>query len=155
MSSAARLRLDWPIDLRLTVASHGWAYLAPWQWDADTGRLGRPEHIGGELGEVAVTQAEPDSLDVVWDGASAANEDILRRVRRWVSAEWDPSAAIAALRGAFPADAALIARGGGRLLRGSTFYEDFLKTLLTVNTSWSGTVRMLCWASITCGPMMI
>src|SRR6202035_1078953 len=33
-------------------------------------------------------------------------------------------------------------RGGGRLLRCSTFYEDFIKTLLTVNTSWSGTCRM-------------
>jgi len=142
MSGATRLGLDWPIDLRLTVASHGWAYLSPWQWDPDAGRLGRPERIGGELGEVAVTQTEPNSVDVVWDGFSAADEDVLRRVRRWVSAEWDPSAAIAALRGAFPADAALIARGGGRLLRCSTFYEDFLKTLLTVNTSWSGTVRM-------------
>src|SRR6266853_1824003 len=29
-----------------------------------------------------------------------------------------------------------------RRLRCSTFYEDFIKTLLTVNTSWSGTCRM-------------
>jgi N-glycosylase/DNA lyase len=28
-------------------------------------------------------------------------------------------------------------------LRCSTFYEDFIKTLLTVNTSWSGTCRMV------------
>ena len=142
MSRSARLRLDWPIDLALTVASHGWAYLAPWHWDAERGRLARPERIAGELGEVAVTQADPNSLDVVWGGSPGAEQAIIRRVRRWVSAEWDPSSAIAALRVAFPADAALIARGGGRLLRCSTFYEDFLKTLLTVNTSWSGTVRM-------------
>ena len=43
---------------------------------------------------------------------------------------------------AFADEAALVARGGGRLLRGSTFYEDFVKTILTVNTSWSGTCRM-------------
>src|SRR5207248_11156391 len=68
---------------------------------------------------------------------------ILRRMRRWVSADWDPEAAVAALAPAFPEEAAIVARGGGRLLRCSTFYEDFIKTLLTVNTSWSGTCRMV------------
>jgi N-glycosylase/DNA lyase len=36
----------------------------------------------------------------------------------------------------------LVARGGGRLLRGTTFYEDFVKSVCTVNTTWAGTVRM-------------
>jgi 3-methyladenine DNA glycosylase/8-oxoguanine DNA glycosylase len=144
MRGATRLRLDWPIDLALTVASHGWAYLAPWQWDPEHGLLARPEWIGGKIGQIAVAQPDPNSLDVLWRGFDEPRYlgEILRRVRRWVSAEWDPGEAIAALRDAFPADAALIARGGGRLLRCSTFYEDFIKTLLTVNTSWSGTVRM-------------
>jgi 3-methyladenine DNA glycosylase/8-oxoguanine DNA glycosylase len=144
MSGATRLRLDWPIDLALTVASHGWAYLAPWHWDPGRGRLARPERINGRLGQIVVIQPEPNSLDVIWEGFNFARDagEILRRARRWVSTEWDPAAAIAALREAFPADAALIERGGGRLLRCSTFYEDFIKTLLTVNTSWSGTVRM-------------
>lgn len=144
MSGATRLRLDWPIDLALTVASHGWAYLEPWSWDPEQGRLARPERIGDRIGTVAVVQPDPNTLDVLWDGFDAATdlEEILRRARRWVSAEWDPAAAIAALRDSFPADAALIERGGGRLLRCSTFYEDFVKTLLTVNTSWSGTCRM-------------
>ena len=39
-------------------------------------------------------------------------------------------------------DAALIVRGGGRMLRCSFFYEDFVKTVLTINTSWSSTCRM-------------
>jgi 3-methyladenine DNA glycosylase/8-oxoguanine DNA glycosylase len=80
---------------------------------------------------------------VNWVGFLEADvPEIPRRVGRWVSADWDPAPAVAALGSAFPDDAALIARGGGRLLRCSTFYEDFLKTLLTVNTSWSGTCRM-------------
>jgi N-glycosylase/DNA lyase len=40
------------------------------------------------------------------------------------------------------AEAALIERGAGRLLRCSAFYEDFVKTLLTINTTWASTVRM-------------
>ncbi|HTV89452.1 MAG TPA: hypothetical protein VME41_10590 [Stellaceae bacterium] len=137
------LQFQWPIDLALTVASHGWAYLAPWQWDPARGRLAHAERIGGRVGAIAVTQPEPNALDVTCDGFGEADAaEILRRIGRWVSTEWDPAPAVSALGAAFPDDAALIARGGGRLLRCSTFYEDFLKTLLTVNTSWSGTVRM-------------
>jgi N-glycosylase/DNA lyase len=64
---------------------------------------------------------------------------VLGRVRRWLSADWEPAAAIAAL----PEAASLIARGGGRMLRGSSFYEDFIKTVLTINTNWSATCRMV------------
>jgi N-glycosylase/DNA lyase len=69
---------------------------------------------------------------------AAALPEIRERVCRWLSADWEPAGAMAALR----EDAALIARGGGRMLRCSTFYEDFVKTVLTINTSWSTTCRM-------------
>jgi hypothetical protein len=32
-------------------------------------------------------------------------------------------------------------RGGGRMLRGSCFYEDFIKTVLTINANWSATCK--------------
>ena len=77
---------------------------------------------------------------VGWAGfAGAAEAELFARVRRWFSADWEPALAIAAL----PALADLIERGGGRMLRGSTFYEDFVKTVLTINTSWSATCRMV------------
>jgi 3-methyladenine DNA glycosylase/8-oxoguanine DNA glycosylase len=137
------LSFAWPIDLALTVASHGWAYLAPWTWEPELGRLARAEQIGGRVGTIAVTQSDPRSISVRDDGfADNDRPEILHRAARWVSAEWDPAAAIAALGAGFADDAKLIAAGGGRLLRCSTFYEDFIKTLLTINTSWSGTRRM-------------
>jgi 3-methyladenine DNA glycosylase/8-oxoguanine DNA glycosylase len=143
MKGAARLDLPWPIDLGLTVASHGWVHLEPWRWEPETGRLSHAERIGKRVGSIGVRQHASKALALDWQGFGAKDEpEILRRVRRWVSAEWDPAAAVAALAPAFPEEAALVARGGGRLLRCSTFYEDFIKTLLTVNTSWSGTCRM-------------
>jgi len=139
----ALLELAWPIDLALTVASHGWVYLEPWCWDAESGTLSHAERIGGARGTVAMCQRDPQILAVAWDGFPGIDPaEILRRAARWVSAEWDPAAAIAALGAGFAEEAALIARGGGRILRCSTFYEDFVKTVLTVNTSWSGTCRM-------------
>lgn len=142
-SGDGELRFAWPIDLALTVASHGWVYLEPWRWDSGAGRLSRSETVDGRIGTVAVVQRDSRTLTVAWQGfADAAAPEILRRVARWISAEWDPAAAIAALGAGFAEEAALIAAGGGRLLRASTFYEDFIKTILTVNTSWSGTCRM-------------
>jgi N-glycosylase/DNA lyase len=136
--------LAWSIDLGLTVASHGWVALAPWGWESDSGTLRRVERLGDRLGAISLRQAEPRVLNISWDGfAESAAPEILRRVRRWVSADWDPAPAIAALAaGGFAGEAPLVASGAGRLLRCSNFYEDFVKTLLTVNTSWSGTRRM-------------
>jgi 3-methyladenine DNA glycosylase/8-oxoguanine DNA glycosylase len=139
----ALLRLDWPIDLGLTVASHGWVHLEPWRWDAGAGTLSHSERIGGTIGAIALRQRDATTLAMTWTGfPKSAAREILARVARWVSAEWDPAAAIAALGAGFADEAELVARGGGRLLRGSTFYEDFIKTVLTVNTSWSGSCRM-------------
>ncbi|HEX3864484.1 MAG TPA: hypothetical protein VHY35_22605 [Stellaceae bacterium] len=137
------LALAWPIDLRLTVASHGWVHLEPWRWESDSGCLRRAERIGDRVGTLAVRQSDLQALSIEWHGfADDARPEILRRVGRWVSAEWNPAAAVAALQAGFAAEAVLVAAGAGRLLRCSTFYEDFIKTLLTVNTSWAGTCRM-------------
>ena len=139
----AALELAWPIDLALTVASHGWVHLEPWRWEPETGTLSHAERIDGLRGTIAVRQRDPMTLTVAWDGLPSSDPSgILRRAARWISAEWDPEAAITALGVAFADEVALIERGGGRLLRCSTFYEDFVKTVLTVNTSWSGTCRM-------------
>ncbi len=139
----AVLALPWPVDLALTVLSHGWAYLAPWSWDREAGRLARHERIGGRLGAVEIVQRGPCAVLIRWDGfAGDEASEIRDRVRRWLSADWEPSAAIAALRGGPDGAAGLIERGGGRMLRCSSFYEDFVKTVLTINTSWSSTCRM-------------
>ncbi len=133
------LPLPSPIDLALTVASHGWAHLAPWRWDEAGRVLARRERIDRRLGTIEVTQHELGAVVVRHDGfAMADDESIRNRVRRWLSVDWEPAEAVEALGD----DGTLIAQGGGRLLRCSSFYEDFVKTVLTINTSWSSTCRM-------------
>ena len=133
------LNFRWPIELGLTVASHGWVHLPPWRWGPEEGRLARVERIGDRLGTIEVAQHRVDAVTVGWEGFGEIEKaEILGRVRRWLSADWEPAPAIAAL----PDVAGLIERGGGRMLRGSSFYEDFVKTVLTINTSWSATRRM-------------
>jgi 3-methyladenine DNA glycosylase/8-oxoguanine DNA glycosylase len=114
--------------------------LAPWQWDSEYGRLARAERIGDRLGTIEVTQYRPDAVTVGWEGFGAVDAaEAMARVGRWLSADWAPAPAI----GALPTLADLIERGGGRMLRGSSFYEDFVKTVLTINTNWSATCRMV------------
>ncbi len=141
--NTALLELAWPVDLALTVASHGWVYLEPWRWEAETGTLSHVEWIARARGTIRATQRDPSTLAIDWEGfAGVEASEILRRAARWVSADWDPAAAVEMLGPHFAEEAGLIASGGGRILRCSTFYEDFVKTILTVNTSWSGTCRM-------------
>ncbi|MBV8737392.1 MAG: hypothetical protein JO007_09060 [Alphaproteobacteria bacterium] len=133
------LPLEFPIDLGLTVASHGWAHLAPWCWDQDTGILARRERIDGTVGALAIRQRDMAAILIDSEGfGPRAEPEIRRRVRRWLWADWDPAEAVIML----PEHGPFIRRGGGRILRCSSFYEDFVKTVLTINTAWSSTCRM-------------
>ena len=141
MSGGRRLRC-WPVDLGLTVASHGWVHLAPWQWDPEPS-AGSPASSGSGagLGTIEIMQRDPTRLAVGWEGfADAAEPEVLAGCGRWISADWEPRRRdCGAGRRRGGADRA----GGGRMLRGSSFYEDFVKTVLTINTSWSSTCRMV------------
>src|SRR6266700_1489116 len=61
------LRLAWPIDLGLTVVSHGWVRLEPWRWQSETGTLLHTERIGGRIGTIGVRQRDPSTLMVAWE----------------------------------------------------------------------------------------
>lgn len=64
-------------------------------------------------------------------------------MRRWLSIDWDPSEAIEVATKIDQRIGEYIRTGGGRLLRGSTFYEDLIKTICTTNASWAYTKRMV------------
>ena len=46
--AAGGARTRWPIDLGLTVASHGWVHLEPWRWEAEA--AGSPAPSGSATG---------------------------------------------------------------------------------------------------------
>src|SRR5437867_70367 len=74
------LHLAWPIDLGLTVASHGWVRLEPWRWHSETGTLLHTERIGGRIGTIGVRQRDARTLVVAWDGfLDETVPEILRR----------------------------------------------------------------------------
>lgn len=136
---------DSNIDLRHTVLSHGWVNLTPWDWDDDNGILCRIERLSSRnKTRIEVSQQNSKKLLVrlkYSDDAVPNNSWIKKTVVRWLSADWNPKPAISIAEKISPNVAEFIKKGGGRFLRGTTFYEDFVKTICTMNTSWSYTKK--------------
>ena len=140
------IECPFPISLRHTVFSHGWVYLEPWSWDEDRQELSRPERIASSTVQLRVRQRSSRILLVAVDGERSAGHQFElaeRIVRRWLSIEWDPLPAIRVAGAIDPDIAAFIESGGGRFLRCSTFYEDFVKTVCTIHATWASTRRMV------------
>ena len=126
----------------MTVQSHGWVGLEPWKWDEKAEALSRTDLLGGPT-TITVTQSGPRSIDIRAEGeGSRAPAAVEATVRRWLSLDWDPTETIEATSAVDAEVADAIRQGGGRFLRGSTFYEDYLKTVCTVQINWAGTKRM-------------
>ena len=130
------------ISLRMTVQSHGWVALEPWKWNEEAGVLSRTDLLGVPT-TITVTQSGPRAIDFRAEGEGNTDMAAVEvTVRRWLSLDWDPTEAIEAASGVDCDVADVIRRGAGRFLRGSNFYEDYLKTVCTVQINWAGTKRM-------------
>ena len=129
------------------MTAHGWVKLAPWNWDSDRNELSRPERLEtGRIVLVKVSQSDTQSFIVKIDAETLErreHENLESTVNRWLSIDWDPRPAIRIATALDPRVALFIKDGGGRFLRGSTFYEDFVKTICTINTNWASTKRMV------------
>lgn len=128
-----------PFSLRMTVESHGWCQLAPWHWDGQC--LERRVRVGSNGEWVRVRQSAQDRLVVETSSSNTAG--ITARVSRWLQLDWDPADFLALCDEHDPDIAHLIRSGGGRFLRGDTFFEDLIKTVCTINTTWKQTRTMV------------
>ena len=120
-----------PVSLYNIVVSHGWAKLAPWKWDMENCELSRTElTITGEPSTVKVSQTDSRIVQIHVNSEKLDKlsiDQIDQSVRRWLSLDWDPGFAINTAQNIDPRISAFIQQGGGRFLRCSTFYEDFVK----------------------------
>jgi 3-methyladenine DNA glycosylase/8-oxoguanine DNA glycosylase len=122
-------------------------WLSPFEWNVKTRCLSRVEKVSNDkLVEVRVAQKDRRAVTLRAVGVhllDAEMKTLSNRVSRWLSLDWDPGPAVRAAKALAPDIARFIKRGGGRFLKGSSFFEDFVKTLCTVNASWSFTEQMV------------
>jgi 3-methyladenine DNA glycosylase/8-oxoguanine DNA glycosylase len=134
-------------DFEATVKSHGWVALLPFSWDDPHAVLSRVLELdGGQVVEVYMKEwADQPERGVEAEilsprGLSEREVDEIREgVRRMLRLDEDLSAFYQLLDQA----PLRVTRGGGRLLRCPTLFEDIVYTLCTTNIAWSGTRRMI------------
>lgn len=148
-----------PFDLVLTARSHGWYDLSPWRWDEQRRVLGRPVVL--RAGRAVLTEVTPApagrglAFRALAEGRLAAAEarEAREALARCLALDEDldpfrrTAAELEQRRAAgegrdLPDLRWALARGGGRLLRSPTVFEDAVKTLCTTNCSWALTRAM-------------
>jgi 3-methyladenine DNA glycosylase/8-oxoguanine DNA glycosylase len=118
-----------------TVTSHGWYRLAPFRWDGKV--LRRKEALPEGIVDLEITH-RGNALHVL--GANDSPE-LSKRISRMFQLHLDLSEFHGMTRTS-EAHAWVEPAGFGRLLCGSTLWEDAVKVITTTNTMWSQTVRM-------------
>ncbi|HWZ85175.1 MAG TPA: Fe-S cluster assembly protein HesB [Thermoanaerobaculia bacterium] len=133
-----RLRLSLPSDFSFdaVVRSHGWYDLPPFSYDAGAGVL-----TAVLAGPTALSFRVRDGrLEV--SGQAGSRAALERLTRRIFSLDLDLSG-FDGMLGDDPQLRRALSRGGGRMLRAPTLFEDAVKMLLTTNCSWAATRGMV------------
>lgn len=133
-----------PFSLATVVRSHGWVRLAPFSEDESTAGLTYIDRLeSGRVVEVRV-QETAGGVSVEVDGqlSRAEHREVAGQVTWMLDLDQDLSAFYALTRDE-PKLARVEERAQGRLLRSPTLFEDTVKTILTTNTTWAGTIRMV------------
>ncbi len=133
-----RVRLELPPDFGFDaiVRSHGWYDLPPFSYDAARGEL-----TAVAPGPATLTfRVRGGGLEA--SGNAGDRASLQRIAERVFSLDLDFSA-FAARLGGEPAMRRSLLRGGGRMLRAPTLFEDAVKVLFTTNCSWAATRAMV------------
>jgi 3-methyladenine DNA glycosylase/8-oxoguanine DNA glycosylase len=132
-----------PFSFRAVVGSHGWARLAPFAFDQNRGELVRVERLAsGRVVELQIEGAiDGIAVEIDADLDEAERREVEAKVA-WMLGLNQALSAFYALAREEPKLAHVEEKAQGRLLRSPTLFEDVVKTILTTNTAWSGTIRM-------------
>ena len=138
-----------PYCLKLTTLSHGWVNLDPYSWEESTETLQRLEYVEGQemLVKIMIMQDSSSSLSI----KALSEKPLLQntkkllseKIRRALNLDFNTRNVCKVASCHNPEIARLIKAGGGRFLRGTTLFEDVVKTLFTTNASWKFTQKMV------------
>ena len=134
-----------PFRLAAVAVSHGWFQTAPFTWDRTGELLHRTEDLGA--GPLALVMGAADGgVGVAPSRSLSAAERALARsrVRRMLQLDVDLEGFEEAVEAVDPELARdLAAYGGGRVLAGSSLFEDVVKGICGTNTAWRQAVNSI------------
>ncbi len=133
-----------PFSLPALIRSHGWVQLAPFSSDNPYQDFRYVDRLqSGRVVTWAVQPQDGGALLSVDGALSPAEQRETEEKARWVLGLDDDLAPFYAVARREPKLAKVVENAAGRILRSPTLFEDTVKTILTTNTAWSGTIRMV------------
>jgi 3-methyladenine DNA glycosylase/8-oxoguanine DNA glycosylase len=132
-----------PFNLVTVTNSHGWVQLAPFSLHEDGVGFDYVMALDdGKVIEMSVT-AVPDGAHITTPTElNTAAQAELKAKTAWILGTEQDFTEFYAAAAQEPKLAHVQAKTQGRLLRSATVFEDIVKTILTTNTTWTGTIRM-------------
>ncbi len=133
-----------PFSLASTVRSHGWWQLAPFAYDEAANRLIYIDHLtSGRVVRLSIREIDTQVEVELTGGPSLEDsQEITCKVNWMLELDQDFSDFYALARQE-PKLQHIVETARGRVLRSPTLFEDVVKTILTTNTQWGGTKRMV------------
>lgn len=132
-------------NLESTVKSHGWVNLPPFIWDEQKKRLHRHENMNSKQVELVLSQKNERMMCSCYSSSvlSKLDKSLLReRFLYMMGHEIKLDGFIKLAKTLDPQIYKLANRGWARFLRGTSLFEDVVKTLFTTNASWQFTQLM-------------
>jgi 3-methyladenine DNA glycosylase/8-oxoguanine DNA glycosylase len=132
-----------PFSLTAVIRSHGWVQLAPFATNGDYQHLTTVDQLtSGRVVPLSIEAGDDVEITVPNVLSQSEQAEVTGKVAWMLGLDRDLSGFYAVARSE-PKLQAMIAGKQGRILRSPTLFEDTVKTILTTNTSWSGTIRMV------------
>ena len=133
-----------PFSLHHTVYSHGWIRLAPFEADETNHGFRYILRLDtGRVIELLITNADGGVHIITEDGLGELEQDGIKRNVSWMLNLNLDLTGFYELVDDEPKLVHVVEGAKGRILRSPSLFEDTIKTILTTNTSWSGTIRMV------------
>lgn len=132
-----------PFSLSSVVNSHGWVRLAPFKLDSDESLLTYVYQLTNKRVIKLLIEEIPNGVSVnVSDSLNKQEKGEISAAVSWMLALDQDFTEFYELTNGETKLKHVEEKAQGRLLRSPTLFEDTIKTILTTNTAWSGTIRM-------------
>jgi 3-methyladenine DNA glycosylase/8-oxoguanine DNA glycosylase len=132
-----------PFSLNAVLYSHGWASLAPYSLTSDGEGLLYVFRLTSGRGLQVQINPAADGVSVELEEQLKEEErSVIKRNVTWMLGLDQEFTEFYKLAKQEPKLKHIVKKAQGRLLRSPTLFEDTVKTILTTNTAWNGTIRM-------------
>ena len=128
------------------IRSHGWSQLEPYFWDEEAQILKRIEHFGQQTVQLIMKQGTEKEIMCFASSKKPIRANLMKnlslRLEYMFNCDADYTQFLKKARSLDPEICQMAKKELNPFLRGSSLFEDVIKTLFTTNASWAYTKKM-------------